>query len=582
VSATAKTAPIWSGARILIECLRLEGVDTIFGLPGGAILPFYDALHQFGHGLRHILVRHEAAAGHAADAYARVSGKTGVALVTSGPAVTNLVTALQSAHMDSIPLVAFTGQVPTHLIGSDAFQEADNIGLTRSCTKHNTFVRETADLARAIKDAFYIARSGRPGPVHVDLPKDVLIDESRFDYPQSTSHLRHPPILDGHPIQIRRAAEALGKAVRPVLCVGGGVIAADATAELAALAERLQIPATMTLMGLGALPSRHPLALGMLGMHGSYWANLAVYESDCVIAIGMRFDDRVTGKVDEFAPNATIIHIDIDPACISKIIKPDIPIVGDARRVLRQLLAAIGSPTIPRGRDAWLSRIDAWRSERPLSFASSNTVIKPQSVIEEISRLTKGEAIVVTGVGQHQMWAAQHLAFTHGRRWCTSGGLGAMGYGLAAALGAQTAFPDRLVVNIDGDGSFLINAQELSTLVESKLPVKTFILNNRFHGMVRQWQEVLYGARYSAVDLSTAPDFVRLAEAYGCAGLRITTPAELVPTLERALALPGPVVVDVVVDGRENVFPMVPPGAANKDMILSLPEEDESAGKRSR
>ncbi len=572
-----------TGARIFLECLKREGVDVVFGLPGGAVLPVYDALYDF-QGLRHILVRQEAAAGHAAEGYARTTGKVGVALVTSGPAATNLVTALQDAYMDSMPIVAFTGQVPTHMIGNDAFQEADNVGITRPCTKHNFLVKDGKDLAATIKEAFYIASTGRPGPVHVDLPKDVLLKEWPFEYPEKV-HLRsYNPTYDGHPGQIKKAARAILKAKRPVLYVGGGVISSDASEELRRLAELTQIPVTTTLMGLGAFPSEHPLSLEMLGMHGTYYANMAVHNSDCLIAVGARFDDRVTGKVEFFAPNAEIIHIDIDPSSISKNIQVHIPIVGDARRVLAKLIEELegevheGVPSVVReARKQWHEQIAQWRVQHPLRYDWDDEVIKPQHVIQEISNLTRGEALIVTGVGQHQMWAAQYYRFKHPRAWCTSGGLGTMGYGLPAALGVQAAHPDKLVVNIDGDGSFVMNSQELATLYEHRLPVKTVIINNGYHGMVRQWQEIIYKERYCAIDLSASPDFVKLAEAYGCVGIRASKPSEVVPALEKAFSTPGPVVVDMMVDREEDVFPMVPAGGANKDMILERPNKDVKA-----
>ncbi len=567
-----------TGARIFLECLKREGVEVIFGLPGGAVLPVYDALYDFP-GLRHILVRQEAAAGHAAEGYARTTGKVGVALVTSGPAATNLVTALQDAIMDSIPIVAFTGQVPTHLIGNDAFQEADNVGITRSCTKHNFLVKDGKDLAPIIREAFYIASTGRPGPVHVDLPKDVLVKEVEFHYPEKV-HLRsYNPTYEGHPGQIKKAAKALMRARRPVLYVGGGVISSDAHEELLRLAELTQIPVTTTLMGLGAFPSEHPLSLEMLGMHGTYYANMAVHNSDVLIAVGARFDDRVTGKVEFFAPQAEIIHIDIDPSSISKNIKVHIPIVGDARRVLAKVIEAVteemrgGSlpSTVREAREQWHAQIAEWKATFPLRYDWDENVIKPQYVIQEISNLTRGEALIVTGVGQHQMWAAQYYRFTHPRAWCTSGGLGTMGYGLPTSMGVQVAHPDKLVVNIDGDGSFVMNSQELATCFEFRLPVKTVIINNGYHGMVRQWQEIIYKERYCAIDLSASPDFVKLAEAYGCLGIRASTPQEVVPALEKAFSTPGPVVVDMMVDREEDVFPMVPAGGANKDMILERP-----------
>ncbi|MBI2544810.1 MAG: biosynthetic-type acetolactate synthase large subunit, partial [Candidatus Rokubacteria bacterium] len=537
-----------TGARIFLECLKREGVDVVFGLPGGAVLPVYDALYDFP-GLRHILVRQEAAAGHAAEGYARTTGKVGVALVTSGPAATNLVTALQDAYMDSIPIVAFTGQVPTHMIGNDAFQEADNVGITRSCTKHNFLVKDGKDLAPTIKEAFYIAATGRPGPVHVDLPKDVLVKEWPFEYPEKISLRSYNPTYDGHPGQIKKAASAMLRAKRPVLYVGGGAISSDAAAEVRRLAELTQIYVTTTLMGLGAFPSEHPLSLEMLGMHGTYYANMAVHHSDCLVAVGARFDDRVTGKVEMFAPNAEIIHIDIDPSSISKNIQVHIPIVGDCRRVLARLIKEVegetreGVPSLVReARKQWAEQIARWKAEFPLRYDWDDEVIKPQYVIQEISNLTRGEALIVTGVGQHQMWAAQYYRFKHPRAWCTSGGLGTMGYGLPTALGVQAAHPDQLVVNIDGDGSFVMNSQELATVYESRLPVKTVIINNGYHGMVRQWQEIIYKERYCAIDLSASPDFVKLAEAYGCVGIRATKPSEVIPALEKALATPGPVV----------------------------------------
>ncbi|HEV8309326.1 MAG TPA: biosynthetic-type acetolactate synthase large subunit [Methylomirabilota bacterium] len=573
-----------SGARIVLESLKREGVDVVFGLPGGAVLPIYDALYDFPGPLRHVLVRQEAAAGHAAEGYARVSGKVGVCMVTSGPAATNLVTALQDAYMDSMPIVAFTGQVPTHLIGNDAFQEADNVGITRPCTKHNFLVKDPKDIAPTIKEAFYIASTGRPGPVHVDLPKDILIKQADFDYPE-TVHLRsYNPTYEGHPGQIRKAAKAIMRARRAVLYVGGGVIASDAAAELMELAQLTRIPVTTTVMAMGAFPSDHPLSMGMLGMHGGYAPNMAVYNSDLLIAVGARFDDRVTGKVEFFAPQAEIIHIDIDPSSISKNIKVHIPIVGDARRVLAKLKGFLleegaGDPPAAtrEARDSWLRQVLQWQTKHPFRYDWDDELIKPQYVIEEVSNLTRGEAIIVTGVGQHQMWAAQHYRFRHPRHWLTSGGLGTMGYGLPAAMGAQVGRPDRLVVLIDGDGSFVMNSQELATIVENQLPIKTVIINNGGHGMVRQWQDVIYGGRFCSIDLSASPDFVKLAEAYGAVGIRAIKPNEVVPALEKAFATPGPVVVDVMVDKDEYCFPMVPAGGANKDMLLEKPNKEVKA-----
>ncbi len=573
-----------SGARIVLESLKREGVDVVFGLPGGAVLPIYDALYDFPGPLRHVLVRQEAAAGHAAEGYARVSGKVGVCMVTSGPAATNLVTALQDAYMDSMPIVALTGQVPTHLIGNDAFQEADNVGITRPCTKHNFLVKDTKDIAPVIKEAFYIASTGRPGPVHVDLPKDILIKQAEFEYPDSV-HLRsYNPTYEGHPGQIRKAAKAIMRAKRVVLYVGGGVISSDASAELMEVAQLTRIPVTTTVMAMGAFPSDHPLSMGMLGMHGGYAPNMAVYNSDLLIAVGARFDDRVTGKVEFFSPQAEIVHIDIDPSSISKNIKVHIPIVGDAKRVLARLRehlleegAADANAAVREARDSWLKQIVQWQTKHPFRYDWDDELIKPQYVVEEISNLTRGEAVIVTGVGQHQMWAAQHYRFRHPRHWLTSGGLGTMGYGLPAAMGAQVGRPDRLVVLVDGDGSFVMNSQELATVVENQLPIKTVIINNGGHGMVRQWQDIIYGGRFQSIDLSASPDFVKLAEAYGAVGIRAAKPNEVVPALEKAFATPGPVVVDVMVDKDEYCFPMVPAGGANKDMLLERPNKDVKA-----
>ena len=565
---------------MVLECLKREGVDTIFGLPGGAVLPIYDVLYDF-EGIRHILVRQEAAAGHAAEGYARTTGRVGVCLVTSGPAATNLVTALQDAMMDSIPIVAFTGQVPTHLIGNDAFQEADNVGITRPCTKHNFLVKDGKDIGPIIREAFHIASTGRPGPVHIDLPKDVLVKEAELIWPERV-HLRsYNPTYDGHPGQIKRAARAIVRAKRPVFYVGGGVISADASPELHALTELTQVPLTQTLMGLGAFPMAHPLSLDMLGMHGSYYANMAVHHSDCLVAIGARFDDRVTGKVDAFAPSAEIIHIDVDPSSISKNIPVAVPIVGDCKRVLAKLLEAVREElkqevpaAVREAREKWAEQVAAWKRDFPFRYDWDDDVIKPQYVIQELSNLTNGEAFIVTGVGQHQMWAAQYYRFKHPRRWCTSGGLGTMGYGLPTAMGVQAAHPGKLVINVDGDGSFQMNSQEMATCFTENLPVKTVIINNSGHGMVRQWQRIIYKERYCAIDLPGIPDWVKLAEAYGCVGLRVTKPSEVVPAIEKMLSTPAPVILDVCVDKDECVFPMVPAGGANTDMILAPPSRE--------
>jgi len=481
--------------------------------------------------------------------------------------------------MDSIPIVAFTGQVPTHLIGNDAFQEADNVGITRSATKHNFLVKDGKDLGPIIREAFHIAQTGRPGPVHVDLPKDILVKEAELIWPDKVTMRSYNPNYEGHAGQIKRAARSMVRAGKPVLYVGGGVISSNAHAELRELAELTEIPVTTTLMGLGAFPSEHPLSIEMLGMHGTYYANMAVHHSDVLIAVGARFDDRVTGRVDAFAPHAEIIHIDIDPSSISKNIKVDVPIVGDCRRVLRALVEAVREEMKTagdgrEGRRPWHAQIAEWKKTQPLRYDWDDDVIKPQYVIQEISNLTRGEAMIVTGVGQHQMWAAQYYKFKHPRAWFTSGGLGTMGYGLPTAMGVQAAHPNKQVINIDGDGSFQMNSQELATCFVEKLPVKTVIINNSGHGMVRQWQRIIYKERYCAIDLPGIPDWVKLAEAYGCVGLRVTKPSEVVPALEKMLSTPAPVILDVCVDKDECVFPMVPAGGANTDMILTPPTRE--------
>ncbi len=561
-----------TGAQIFIEALKQEGVEVIFGYPGGAVLNIYDEIHKAN--FRHILVRHEQGAVHAADGYARSSGKVGVCLVTSGPGATNTVTGLATAYMDSVPLVVFTGQVPTLLIGNDAFQEADIVGITRSCTKHNYLVKDVKDLARIIKEAFYIASSGRPGPVLVDLPKNVILDSTNFEYPEKVEIRGYHPTYTGHSFQIKRALDLIYKSKRPVAYVGGGVILSDASKELREFITTLGIPITMTLMGLGAFPIKHPLSLGMLGMHGTFRANMAISESDLVIAIGARFDDRVTGKVDEFAPHAKIIHVDIDPTSISKNIKVDIPIVGDCKQVLKGFLKEIRAREEEtekvKGRiKPWLEQIEKWKKKHALAYKQEDGVIKPQYVVEMIGELTKGEAIIATEVGQNQMWAAQFYEFNEPRTFLTSGGLGTMGYGLPAAIGAQVANPDKIVIDIAGDGSIQMNIQELATAVQYRLPVKIVILNNAYLGMVRQWQELFFDRRYSHTCMENiAPDFVKLAEAYGAAGFRIEKVEEVVPTLKKALSHPGPVMVDVIVEKFEGVYPMVPAGASLKQMLL--------------
>lgn len=558
-----------TGAQIVIECLKKEGVDTIFTYPGGAILPIVDELPDCP--FRHILVRHEQAAVHSADGYARASGKVGVVLVTSGPGATNTVTGIATAFMDSIPLVVFTGQVPTLLIGNDAFQEADIIGITRPCTKHNYLVKDVKDLARIIKEAFYIARTGRPGPVLIDLPKDVLINSTDFKYPDKVFIRGYNPTYEGHTGQIQRAIKLILKSKRPILYVGGGIISSNASKELIIFAERLGIPVTMTLMGLGGFPGNHPLSLGMLGMHGTYWANMAVMESDLLIAIGARFDDRVTGKIEAFAPHAKIIHIDIDPTSISKNVRVDLPIVGDCKRILAKMLSLLEEEDINSFKDGlskWYHQIEKFKAVHNMKYEQKDK-IKPQYVVEKIYELTKGDAIIATEVGQNQMWAAQYYIYHKPRTLLTSGGLGTMGYGFPAAIGAQVAFPNKLVIDIAGDGSFQMNSQEIATAVQYQLPVKVAILNNNYLGMVRQWQEFFYNKRYSCVCLKgISPDFVKLAEAYGAVGLRATKPEEVVPTLEKAFSINKPVIIDFEVDPEENVYPMVPAGEALNQMRL--------------
>jgi acetolactate synthase-1/2/3 large subunit len=558
-----------TGAQIIVECLKKEGVEALFNYPGGVVLPLFDELHTAS--FRQILVRHEQAAVHAADGFARSTGKVGVALATSGPGATNTVTGLVTAFMDSIPIVVLTGQVGTLLIGNDAFQEADIIGITRPCTKHNYLVKDVKDLGRVMKEAFYVARNGRPGPVLVDLPKDVLVDSTEFKYPDKVTIRGYRPTYEGHPGQIERAIKLILKSKKPVLYVGGGIISSSASKELTLFAERLGIPVTMTLMGLGGFPGNHPLSLGMLGMHGTYRANMAVTETDLLIAIGARFDDRVTGKTEAFCKNAKIIHIDIDPTSISKSVRVDLPIVGDCKRVLTKMLSLLEEEdtlSFKEGLDKWHHQIGKWNSFHNVKYEQKE-VIKPQYVVEKISELTKGDAIITTEVGQNQMWTAQYFQFVKPRTLLTSGGLGTMGYGFPAALGAQVAFPNKLVIDIAGDGSFQMNSQELATVVQYQLPVKVAILNNGYLGMIRQWQEFFYGKRYASSSLEgISPDFVKLAEAYGAIGLRATKPEEVVPTLKKAFSTPKPVIIDFVVDREENVYPMVPAGAALNQMRL--------------
>jgi acetolactate synthase-1/2/3 large subunit len=558
-----------SGAQIFVDCLKREKVDTIFGFPGGAVLNLYDEL--FRSDIRHYLVRHEQAAVHMADGYARATGKVGVCLVTSGPGATNTVTGLATAYMDSIPVVVLCGQVPTPLIGNDAFQEADILGITRSCTKHNYLVKSIKDLGRIMREAFHIARTGRPGPVVVDIPKDITAEVTGYQPVLKVDIPGYNPTTEGHSGQIERALDLLVKAERPLLYVGGGIIISNAYRELKRFAERFRLPVTMTLMGLGGFPGDHPLSLGMLGMHGTCRANMAISNADLVIAIGARFDDRVTGRIDKFAPHAKIVHIDIDPTSISKNVVVDIPVVGDARKVLQQILqilkkAKYAKVKTPK-RTEWVNKIEAWKREMTLAY-SMDGELKPQYVVEKIYEVTRGEALITTEVGQNQMWAVQYYHFKRPRMLFTSGGLGTMGYGLPAALGVQVARPNKLVIDIAGDGSIQMNSQELATAVQYDLPVKVAILNNGYLGMVRQWQELFYDKRYAAVDSSAQPDFVKLAEAYGAVGLRATKAEEVVPVLKEAIATPKPVIIDFRVSREEGVYPMVPAGAALTEMIL--------------
>jgi acetolactate synthase-1/2/3 large subunit len=570
-----------NGAEILIESLKREGVKHMFGYPGGVVLGIFDRLYE-DKDIELILTRHEQGAVHAADGYARSTGKAGVVLVTSGPGATNTVTGIATASMDSIPLVVFTGQVPTMLIGNDAFQEADIVGISRPCTKYNFLVKDVNDLARIVREAFYIATSGRPGPVLIDLPKDVTAVKAEFVWPQDVKIRSYNPTLEGNKWMITQAAHLIAKSKRPVIVAGGGVILSNASKELKELAEITDIPVVMTLMGLGGFPGTHPLALGMPGMHGSYFANRSIQESDLLIAVGMRFDDRVTGRIDAFAPHAKIVHIDIDPTSIRKNVRVDTPIVGDAKRILAVLNKVLKEEINEQWgevRNAWLKQIQAWKKERPLTYTYSDEVIKPQFVVEKIFELTKGDAIISTEVGQNQMWSAQFYKFDKPRMWLTSGGLGTMGYGFPAAIGAQLAHPNKLVIDIAGDGSIQMNIQELATAVINKLPVKVAILNNRYLGMVRQWQELFFSERYSHTKLDeTVPDFVKIAEAYGAVGLRATKPSEVEPVLREAFKIKRTVFMDFVVDWKEKVFPMVPAGAAIDQMMFD--EQKEKTEKK--
>ncbi|MDQ7830361.1 MAG: biosynthetic-type acetolactate synthase large subunit [Desulfovibrionaceae bacterium] len=559
-----------SGAQILLESLRREGVDVVFGFPGGAVIDIYHQLPNYP--IKHVLVRHEQGAIHAADGYARASGKVGVCLVTSGPGATNTVTGIATAYMDSIPVVIFTGQVPTPLIGNDAFQEVDIVGITRSCTKHNYLVKDVTKLAHTIKEAFYLASSGRPGPVLVDIPKDVQQAVTEYKYPKTIKMRSYNPTIEPNIKQVRKVADLIAKAKKPIIYAGGGVISSNAHEELIWLARTLKIPVTATLMGLGCFPGDDPLWLGMLGMHGTFAANHAINNADLILAIGSRFDDRVTGKISEFAKKATIVHIDVDPTSIQKNVLVHVPVVSDCRAFLlalnRELAPRLDEGTASPSHDKWLTQVGEWASEHPVTYSHEGTAIKPQAVVETIYRLTGGKAIITTEVGQNQMWAAQFFRYHTPRTFLSSGGLGTMGYGFPAAIGAQMAFPDKLVIDIAGDGSIQMCIQELATAVCYGLPVKIVILNNGYLGMVRQWQELFYAKNYCATCLEVAPDFVKLAEAYGAAGYRVTDPSEVEKTLKEAFALPRTVIVDIVVDREENVYPMVPAGKPLTEMLL--------------
>lgn len=559
-----------NGAQILLESLKQEGVDTIFGFPGGAVIGLYHELSKYS--FRHYLVRYEQGAVHAADGYARATGKPGVALVTSGPGATNTVTGIATAYMDSVPLVVFSGQVPTKLIGNDAFQEVDILGISRPCTKHNYLVKYIQDLARVVKESFYIACSGRPGPVLVDLPKDVLAAECEFSYPKKV-HLRsYNPNYEANTKQVRKAVDMISRAQKPLIFTGGGVVISNASEELTCLARELQIPVTSSMMGLGSFPGNDPLWLGMLGMHGTYVANMAVNYTDLLISVGVRFDDRATGKLETFAPEAKLIHIDIDPTSIRKNVYVDVPIVADCRRALqvmqKELAFVLQDKDVASQYASWRDTLKGWIQEYPMTYRSSEQVIKPQQVVEKLYELTQGEAIITTEVGQNQMWAAQHFLYHKPRTWISSGGLGTMGYGFPAAIGAQIACPERLVLDIAGDGSIQMNIQELATAVNYGLPLNIIILNNSYLGMVRQWQDLFYNKNYCATCIEKSPDFVKLAESYGAEGCFVQDSRDLDSVLGRALNSQNTTVVEVAVEKEENVYPMVPAGAGLNEMLL--------------
>ncbi len=560
-----------TGAEIFVRCLKDEGVEYLFGYPGGAVLHIYDELYKQDD-VKHVLVRHEQAATHAADGYARATGRPGTCLVTSGPGATNAVTGIATAYMDSIPLVVFTGQVPTSLIGNDAFQEVDAVGITRPCVKHNFLVKDVKDLATTIKKAFYVAMTGRPGPVVVDIPKDVTAQRCEYSYPKKVTMRSYNPVVKGHGLQVKKAVDLMLQAKRPMLYTGGGVILDNASKALTDLTRLLNFPITNTLMGLGAYPATDKQFVGMLGMHGTYEANLAMHNCDVLIAIGARFDDRVTGNVEKFCPTAKIIHVDVDPASISKNVKVDVPIVGSVSSVLKDMLKVLkegdGKPDQAALKE-WWKQINEWRSMDCLKYDHSSELIKPQYVVETLYKVTKGDAFVTSDVGQHQMWAAQFYKFDKPRRWINSGGLGTMGFGMPAAMGVQFAYPDATVACITGEGSIQMNIQELSTIRQYGLPLKIVNLNNRYLGMVRQWQEFFYQGRYAMSYMESLPDFVALAEAYGAVGMRIEKPGDVEGALKEAMKIRDKAVfLDFMTDQTENVYPMIPAGAGQNEMIL--------------
>jgi len=556
------------GAQMFFETLLHQGVDVVFGLPGGYVLKVYDVMTAYEDRIKHVLARHEQAATHMADGYARASGKPGVVLCTSGPAATNTVTGIATAQMDSSPVVIFTGQVPTQYLGSDAFQEADHIGITMPCTKHNYLVRKTADLPRAMLEAFHIATTGRPSPVLVDMPKDVLIGEDEFVIPKNIDIRGYKPNLKGNPSQVKKAVDLMLNAKRPIVFCGGGVICANATEDLKKFVKKMKIPLCSTLMGLGAFPPDDPLFINFLGMHGSYAANMAIHESDLVVSIGARFDDRATGgNFDEFAPKAKIIHIDIDPATIDKNINVDCPIVGDAKQILNQIMECLPAK-MKIDRKEWLAQIDKWDKTHPLEPNQNGDQISTSYTIDALSRITNGEAIIVSDVGQHQMWLAQFYKFKKPRTWINSGGLGTMGFGFPAAMGAKFAKPDELVIAVCGDGSFQMNFQELATAVENNMDLKIIVFNNQHHGMVRQWQTMFFESNYSASKFEVLPDFVKLAKAFGAKGMKATRPDQVEATLKEGINTEGVVLIEIVVDPTEMVYPMIAPGGAMNDMIM--------------